>query len=122
MTKTKTYTIVWRIDVEADTPAHAAEAALAIQRDPTSLATVFDVRDTKAHKTYRSVFVAPPGTRLKPTDDDMKHARLFLEQIRRLREIGGVAGTSTEENEIFFIACTLRNERDAALIRKEIKQ
>ena len=39
------YKISWEIDIEADTPEDAVRQALAIQRDPESLATVFEVRD-----------------------------------------------------------------------------
>ena len=34
----------WEIDIEAGTPEQAAHQALAIQRDPQSTATVFEVR------------------------------------------------------------------------------
>lgn len=37
------YLVEWAIDVEADTPYEAAVEALIIQRDPTSIATVFVV-------------------------------------------------------------------------------
>lgn len=39
------YRVTWVIDLEADTPQQAAERALAIQRNPESIATVFDVCD-----------------------------------------------------------------------------
>ncbi len=39
----KTYRVSWEIDIAADSPRGAAEKAQAIQRDPESLATVFDV-------------------------------------------------------------------------------
>jgi hypothetical protein len=35
--------ITWKIEIEAETPLHAARAALAIQRDPLSTATEFEV-------------------------------------------------------------------------------
>ena len=35
--------VVWEIDVDADSAREAAEKALRIQRDPDSIATVFDV-------------------------------------------------------------------------------
>lgn len=38
-----TYRVEWVIDIEADTPEEAARKALAIQRNPESIATVFDV-------------------------------------------------------------------------------
>lgn len=43
--KTKTYIVRWEVEVEANSHEEAAEEALAMQRDTSSLATVFDVRD-----------------------------------------------------------------------------
>lgn len=43
--------VVWEIDIEADSPQNAAREALAIQRDLTSLAMVFDVTDFKGETT-----------------------------------------------------------------------
>ncbi|MGY3341134.1 hypothetical protein ACVW0K_007327 [Streptomyces filamentosus] len=37
------YSVSWTIEVDADTPALAAVAALTVQRDPASWATVFTV-------------------------------------------------------------------------------
>lgn len=39
------YSIIWSIDIEAETPRDAAEEALKIQRDPESTATCFEVMD-----------------------------------------------------------------------------
>jgi hypothetical protein len=39
------YRVIWEIDIEADSPLAAAKEALAIQRDPQSIATVFLVND-----------------------------------------------------------------------------
>ena len=39
------YHVTWEIDLAADSPREAAREALAIQRDPGSIATVFDVTD-----------------------------------------------------------------------------
>lgn len=39
----KTYHVQWEIEVDADSPKEAAKAALAIQRNPESTATIFDV-------------------------------------------------------------------------------
>lgn len=39
----QTYTVEWRIEIEARTPLQAAKKALEIHRDQTSLATVFEV-------------------------------------------------------------------------------
>ena len=45
-TPTTPYRARWEIDVEAHSPKHAAEQALAIQRKHDSIATVFDVWET----------------------------------------------------------------------------
>lgn len=37
------YKVFWEIGIDADTPVEAARKALAVQRDPESIATVFDV-------------------------------------------------------------------------------
>ncbi len=42
---TKCYLVCWSIDLEAASPQEAALQALAIQRDPESIATVFQIRD-----------------------------------------------------------------------------
>lgn len=41
--KQKEYLVVWKIDITAGDHREAAEIALDMQRDPGSLATVFDV-------------------------------------------------------------------------------
>lgn len=43
----KTYHITWTIEIDADSSIDAACMALDIQRDPTSVATVFMVRDVQ---------------------------------------------------------------------------
>lgn len=45
------YHVTWEIDIGAASPKEAAEKALAIQRDPGSLATVFDVADEAGNLT-----------------------------------------------------------------------
>lgn len=42
------YRVVWEIDVTAESAIEAAQAALDIQRDPNSTATVFSVFTEKA--------------------------------------------------------------------------
>ena len=37
------YRVTWGIDIDAETPRQAAEQALAIHRNPESIATIFDV-------------------------------------------------------------------------------
>ncbi|WP_280202241.1 hypothetical protein [Nocardia cyriacigeorgica] len=39
------YRAIWQIDISARDPLHAARSAWAIQRDPHSSATVFDIVD-----------------------------------------------------------------------------
>jgi len=39
------YRVKWEIDIEADSPEEAAKESLKIQRDPDSVATIFDVTD-----------------------------------------------------------------------------
>lgn len=39
------YQVTWKIDVEAESPEQAAEVALETQRDPASIATVFEVEE-----------------------------------------------------------------------------
>lgn len=45
---TRTYRVIWAIDIEASSATEAAEQALAIQRNRDSIATVFDVFDLRA--------------------------------------------------------------------------
>jgi hypothetical protein len=51
MSKTKEYRVVWKIDIEADSPRRAAEYARWIQKDPSSTATLFEVVDTEDDST-----------------------------------------------------------------------
>ena len=46
-----TYSIKWKIEIDAKTPEDAARKALEIQRDPASIATVFDVHDEDGNCT-----------------------------------------------------------------------
>lgn len=51
--KQKEYLVVWKIDITAGDHREAAEIALDMQRDPGSLATVFDVYEqgkTEGHR------------------------------------------------------------------------
>lgn len=45
------YRVVWEIDIEAESPEEAAEQALEAQRDPESIATVFDVFEASGKRT-----------------------------------------------------------------------
>lgn len=48
------YLVTWEIDIEADSPREAAEAALHIQRDPDSIATVFKVDGQQIDLEYEA--------------------------------------------------------------------
>ena len=52
------YQITWKIEVEADSFERAAQIALDIQRDPSSTATRFEVRD--ASGTIRELDITFP--------------------------------------------------------------
>lgn len=41
------YRVTWDIEIDADSPKAAAEEALIIQRDTMSIATVFNVYDSR---------------------------------------------------------------------------
>lgn len=60
------YRVVWEIDLEADSPEEAAELALEAQRDPTSLATVFEVFEASGKKTRIDVDIT--GTKVVSCD------------------------------------------------------
>lgn len=46
------YRVIWKIDIEAKNPTEAAKKALEIMLDPTSIATFFDVVDSRAIKSF----------------------------------------------------------------------
>lgn len=41
------YSVVWAIDIDAESPEEAAQKALQYQRDPNSTATVFNVENVE---------------------------------------------------------------------------
>lgn len=43
--------VIWEIDLDAESPREAAEKALAIHRNPESIATVFDVVDQNGKRS-----------------------------------------------------------------------
>lgn len=47
----KNYFVTWEIDIEAENAEAAARKALAIQRNPDSIATVFKVHEADAQET-----------------------------------------------------------------------
>lgn len=55
------YRVSWEIDIEAETPYLAAMEALAIQRDETSIATVFRVTDRAKPNARPIVVDVEPG-------------------------------------------------------------
>ena len=61
--------VVWTVDVEAATPREAAQKALEMQRDPDSLATVFDVvyGDSETPVDWRHFGTIPEATRVDLT-------------------------------------------------------
>lgn len=44
------YRVTWTIDVDAENATAAAREALEIQRDPNSIATVFEVKSPAGHR------------------------------------------------------------------------
>lgn len=44
------YRVTWEIDIDADSPLGAAQHALAIQRDPENIATLFVVESDEMSK------------------------------------------------------------------------
>ena len=46
-TPSQTFKVTWTIEIDAENPQQAAEKALALHRDPNSIATVFEVSDGK---------------------------------------------------------------------------
>lgn len=49
-----TYTVVWTIDIEADSPNEAAQIAREYQLDPQSIATCFSVSQDQDSSMYFS--------------------------------------------------------------------
>ena len=67
--KQKEYLVVWQIDITARDHKEAAEIALDIQRDPGSLATVFDVYEQGAAGTFL-------GRRIDLMDENEKPVKI----------------------------------------------
>lgn len=64
------YRVIWEIDIKADSAEGAAREALKIQRDPDSIATVFDV-----------------------TSEDGETRRVDLTEIEESRDVCEACGT-----------------------------
>jgi hypothetical protein len=62
------FNVQWTIDLYADSAEDAARQALAIQRDPTSISTVFDVLGAEGPER-QSIDL----TEIDEADDDMNH-------------------------------------------------
>jgi hypothetical protein len=52
--------VMWGLEVDAPSPAHAAQKALDLQRNPESIATVFAVENLETEEQYM-VDVASQG-------------------------------------------------------------
>ncbi len=50
------YSVNWKIDIEAESAVEAARQALEIHRDPASLATVFEIYDEDGNHTSVDLF------------------------------------------------------------------
>lgn len=57
------FRVQWNIDIEAGTAEQAAAQALAIQRDPDSTATVFDVQLTQPCPRCKQIVIHTPTCR-----------------------------------------------------------
>lgn len=60
------YVVAWLIDIEAETPETAARCALAIQRDPESIAVVFAVTDSADTRHVIDLDDSGPTARRSP--------------------------------------------------------
>jgi hypothetical protein len=61
------FRVIWEIDIHADSPKQAAEAAREVQLRPDLPATVFEVWDYAKHKMHRTD-LAPPTGKLKNSE------------------------------------------------------
>ena len=64
------FRVQWNIDIEAGTAEQAAAQALAIQRDPESTATVFDVQLTQPCPRCKQFVVHAPTCRTADSKRD----------------------------------------------------
>ena len=72
------YSIIWSIDIEAETPRDAAEEALKIHRDPESTATCFEVMDDEGTVINIDLLKDPerPSERYGPRMEYEKERRM----------------------------------------------
>jgi len=54
------FRVMWGMEIDAPSPAHAAHEALKVQRDPNSIATVFAIENMDTEEQYM-VDVAAEG-------------------------------------------------------------
>ena len=69
------YHIVWEIDVDATNPVNAAREAQRIQRDPTSIATVFQVETTATNRDRCTIDLADYTEDVQDTKDSNSRHR-----------------------------------------------
>lgn len=90
------FQVEWAIDQEADSAKEAAEFALATQRDPASIATVFIVTDratglqTMVDLDEQSARILEPDG-LGPDADDLNWARDDLGEAASVEQVWEVA-------------------------------
>lgn len=78
-----TFKVKWEIDVEADTAREAAYAALQIQRDQHSIATVFEVRWGPLSQNVDLSEPGPVPAYFHDTVHTLEQAKLFLAQLHK---------------------------------------
>ena len=106
------YRVIWTIDLEADSPEDAARIALAIQRDPGSWATHFEVRDPQGH-----VQEADLGCPCKPSLNGTVYVLVPMEEgiVRDVQAFQSKeAAERAEEEWLTAKGLTNDKERDAA--------
>jgi hypothetical protein len=70
------YRVIWRIDVEAESAVAAAERALKVQRDPESIASLFEVVECPSPgAANRSFDTADSGRRMRGGHGSLKERR-----------------------------------------------
>jgi len=80
------FRVIWEIDIHADSPKQAAEAARAVQLRPDMPATVFEVWDYAKQKMHRADLATATG-RLK--NSEVASLRATFRQLQCAPELGG---------------------------------
>lgn len=81
-----TFKVRWEIDIEADTPREAAYIALQIQRNPDSIATVFECYATSGPGVSQQIDLSDPGpvpAYFSDTIETLEQAEAFLSQLHK---------------------------------------